>query len=549
MKIVIIGGVAAGTKVAAKISRENPEAELLILTKGKHISYAGCGLPYYLSGVIEKPEELIVNTPESFEGLTGAKVLVETEVTKVLPDEKVVIAKDAQGQEMRVDYDKLVIATGADSVKPPIPGIDLEGVYYLRTPEDTYELHDALKEGNIKRALVVGGGFIGLEAAENIDKLGIRTVVIDMAPQILPGFDPEMAAFIENHLAQRGIMVFTGTMLKELEGDGRVERAVTDRRAMKVDAVVMSVGIRPNTAFLRDTGLEFAPNGTILVNEKLETNLPDIYAAGDCATTKNAFTGKAAWSPMGSSANMEGRVLAHTLLGEEKSFKGSLGTAVVHLPGLNCGKTGFSMETAKAEGYDPVSVTAVVDDKAHYYPDAGIFYIKMIADRETEKFLGVQVLGEGAVDKVVDLGVMALSFKATLSDLEDLDLAYAPPFSTAIHPFVHVVNVLKNKLDGRLHSITPTEYQEGKAEGYRKIDAHIEPAGLAGVEYVDYAKLADKPPSMEKDEKLLLLCSKGKRAYLTQNRLGSLGYKDTLVLEGGTLFNNIEDNQEEKWLH
>lgn len=541
MKIVIIGGVAAGTKAAAKISRENPEAELLIVTKGKHISYAGCGLPYYLSGVIEKPEDLIVNTPESFEGLTGARVLVETEVTKVLPDEKVVLAKDAQGEELRIDYDKLVIATGADSVKPPIPGIDLEGVYYLRTPEDTYELHDALKQGNIKRALVVGGGFIGLEAAENIDKLGIRTVVIDMAPQILPGFDPEMAAFIENHLAERGIMVFTGTMLKEIEGEERVTRAVTDGRSMKVDAVVMSVGIRPNTAFLRDTDLEFAPNGTLVVNENLETNLPDIYACGDCATTKNAYTGKAAWSPMGSSANMEGRVLAQRIAGKEKSFKGSLGTAVVHLPGLNCGKTGFSMETAKAEGYDPVSVTAVVDDKAHYYPGAGLFYIKMIADRKTEKFLGVQVLGEGAVDKIVDLGVMALNFKASLSDLEDLDLAYAPPFSTAIHPFVHMVNVLKNKMEGRLRSVTPSEYLEGKAEGYRKIDAHIEPAGLAGIDYVDYTTFADKAPTLDPEEKLLILCSKGKRAYLTQNRLEGMGFKNTLVLEGGSLFNNIKE--------
>lgn len=541
MKIVIIGGVAAGTKAAAKISRENPEAELLILTKGKHISYAGCGLPYYLSGVIEKPEDLIVNTPESFEGLTGAKVLVETEVTKVLPEEKVVLANNSQGQEMRIDYDKLVIATGADSVKPPIPGIELEGVYYLRTPEDTYKLRDALKQGEIKRALVVGGGFIGLEAAENIDKLGIRTVVIDMAPQILPGFDPEMASFIENHLAEKDIMIFTGTMLKELEGEKRVTRAVMDGRSMKVDAVVMSVGIRPNTAFLRDTGLEFAPNGTLLVNEYLETNLPDIYACGDCATTRNAYTKKAAWSPMGSSANMEGRLLAQRMMGKDKSYKGSLGTAVVHLPGLNCGRTGFSMESAKEEGFDPISVTTVVDDKAHYYPGASLFYIKMIADAKTEKFLGVQVLGEGAVDKILDLGVMALNFKASLSDLEDLDLAYAPPFSTAIHPFVHTVNVLKNKMEGRLHSLTPREYQEGKAEGYRIVDVHIEPAGLTGIDYVDYTTFRDKSPNLDPEEKLLLLCSKGKRAYLTQNRLEGLGFKNTLVLEGGSLFNNIDE--------
>lgn len=543
MKIVIIGGVAAGTKAAAKISREDPTAEILIVTKGKYISYAGCGLPYYLSGVIEKPEDLIVNTPESFQGLTGAKVLTETEATKVNPEEKHIIVKDEEGNESRIDYDKLIIATGADSIKPPIPGIELDGVHFLRTPEDTYALHSALQEGNIKRALVVGGGFIGLEAAENINKLGIRTVVIDMAPQILPGFDPEMAKFVENHLAEVGIPVFTGTMLQTIEGeDGKVTRAVTDKRAMKADLIVMSAGIRANTAFVQDIGLEFAPNRTIIVNDKMETNLPDIYAAGDCAMTRNAFTGEAAWSPMGSSANMQGRVLAQNILGGDVHYRGSVGTAVVHLPGLNAAKTGFNMETAKQAGYDPVSITTVVDDKAHYYPGASVFYIKMIADRETQTFLGIQVLGEGAVDKVVDLGVMALYFKAKLSDLEDLDLAYAPPFSTAIHPFVHTVNVLKNKLSGDLISITPTEYEEGAAEGYRLIDAHIQPTGMPGVEYIDYATVTEAPESIQPDEKLLLLCAKGKRAYLTQNRLKGLGYNNTIVLEGGSLFSDVEQN-------
>lgn len=537
MKIVIIGGVAAGTKAAAKISREKPDAEILVITKGKHISYAGCGLPYYLSGVIEKSDDLIVNTPESFHGLTGAEVMVETEVTQVLPEQKKVVIKKPDGEESQIAYDKLVIATGADSVKPPIPGIDLEGVHYLRTPEDTYRLHTALQQGDIKRVVVVGGGFIGLEVAENIDKLGIRTVVIDMAPQILPGFDPEMAQFVENHLAERGIPIFTGTRLEAIEGEEKVGRVVTDQRSMKADLVVMSCGIRPNTAFLKDTGLVFAPNGTIMVNEKLETNLPDIYAAGDCATTSNAFTHQPAWSPMGSSANMQGRVLAQSLLGEEVTYGGSVGTAVVHLPGLNCGKTGLNMEQAKASGYEPVSVTCVVDDKAHYYPGAGLFFVKLIADRTTQTVLGLQVLGEGAVDKIVDLGVMALTFKAKLSDLENLDLAYAPPFSTAIHPLVHTVNILKNKLAGNLKSITPQEYQAGAAEGYRVIDAHIEPAGMPNVPYLDYTKLNGAPIDIDPSEKLLILCAKGKRAYLTQNRLQALGYQDTLVLEGGSLFN------------
>ncbi|NLK69168.1 MAG: FAD-dependent oxidoreductase [Clostridiaceae bacterium] len=539
MNVLVIGGVAAGTKVAAKLKRDNYNTNITILTKGKDISYAGCGLPYYVGNVIEKQEELIVNTPESFSKLTGVEVFTEVEVTKVYPDKKEVVALQLKTNTTNTyKYDKLVIATGADPVKPPIDGIDLNGVYFMRTPEDAVSLRNSVEAGEIKRAVVVGGGFIGLEVAENLASQGIRVSVIDLADQILPGFEPEIANYVENHLANHGIMAFTNTGLEAILGEEKVEKVKTTRRAMKADAVILSIGIRPNTAFLADTGIELSENKAIVVNEYLETNIKDIYAVGDCAVVSNILTLKEAYSPMGSSANIEGRILAQNLNGKKLSYKGVLGTAVVKLPELNVARTGLTEDTAKAEGYDAVSVVTVVDDKAHYYPGASTFFVKMIADRSTKKLLGLQAAGKGAVDKMADIAVTAISLNATLEDIKDLDLSYAPPFSTAIHPFSHTVNILLNKINGEINSITPREYMQGKAEGYKIIDASISP-GIAGAPSIDLSKVHGELPEFNKDEKLLLVCTKGKRAYMLQKRLKSFGYTNTLVLEGGTAFNEI----------
>ena len=538
MNVLVIGGVAAGTKVAAKLKRDNYNTEVTILTKGKDISYAGCGLPYYVGNVIENQEELIVNTPESFSKLTGVEVFTEVEVIKVYPDKKEVEALDLKANTTNTyKYDKLVIATGADPVKPPIDGIDLKGVYFMRTPEDAVSLRNSVEVGEIKRAVVVGGGFIGIEVAEKLASQGIRVSVIDLAEQILPGFEPEIANYVENHLANHGIMAFTNTGLEAILGDEKVEKVKTSRRAMKADAVILSIGIRPNTAFLADTGIELSENKAIVVNEYMETNIKDIYAVGDCAVVSNMLTEKEAYSPMGSSANIEGRILAQNLNGKRSGYKGVLGTAVAKLPELNVAKTGLTEDEAKAEGYDAVTVVTVVDDKAHYYPGASSFFVKMIADRSTKKLLGLQVAGKGAVDKMADIAVMAISLNATLEDIKDLDLSYAPPFSTAIHPFSHTVNILLNKINGEINSITPREYMQGKAEGYKIIDASISPS-IAGVPHIDLSKVHGELPEFSKDEKLLLVCTKGKRAYMLQKRLISFGYANTLVLEGALLSTN-----------
>ena len=362
--------------------------------------------------------------------------------------------------------------------------------------------------------------------------------MLDMAPHVLPGFDEEFATYIEGKLADAGIPVVTGVRVTGLEGEGgKVKKVLTDRKAYKADLVVLSAGIRPNTAFLDGTGLEMV-KGTLLTNEAGQTNDPDIYAAGDCAMVHSAITGKPAWSPMGSTANINGRIIAQNIMGKELRYRGSLGTAVCQLPGLNVGRTGLTEAQAKAEGFDPISVVTIVDDKAHYMPGAATFTMKLIADRSTQRLLGVQVAGPGAVDKIVDITVTAIQCGATLDQLDGADFAYAPPFSTAIHPFAHTLNVLKNKLSGAFETFTPAEFAQGLAKDYRIVDASLKPT-IEGAPYVDLTSVTGPLKDFGPEEKLLLICNKGKRAYLLQNRLKAFGYQHVKVLEGGNLFTDI----------
>ncbi|MDW8802927.1 FAD-dependent oxidoreductase [Clostridium sp. A1-XYC3] len=540
MRILVIGGVAAGTKAAAKLKRENRQDEVTILTMSKDISYAGCGLPYYIGNVIKDREELIVNTPEKFSMLTGVNVLTETEVTEIHSSKKIVEAVNLNTKEVSsYSYDKLILATGAKPIKPPFEGIDLKGVFVLRTPDDAIHIKESLEAGDIKRAVVVGGGFIGIEVAENLANQKVKVSVIDAAEHILPGFDPEIAEYVENHLADKGIMTFTGTKLEAIIGEGKVEKIQTDKQKMKADIVILSIGIKPNTDFLKDSHVELMPNGTIKVDEHLQTNVKDIFAVGDCACVTNRISKLPTWSPMGSSANIEGRIVAGNINNKNISYPGVLGTGVAKLPELNVGKTGLSEVDAIKHGYDPISVIAVVDDKAHYYPGSSFFIIKMVADKATHKFLGIQVLGKGAVDKIVDIAVTALTLNAALENLENMDMAYAPPFSTAIHPFTNTVNILLNKIKGDFTTITPTAYKRGEASDYKIIDVSLQPT-IQSAEYLDLTKVKGEVEGLNKEDKLLLVCAKGKRGYLLQNRLKFYGYTNTLVLEGGLTLNSIE---------
>lgn len=541
MKVIIIGGVAAGTKVAAKLKRVEGDHEVIILNKGKNISYAGCGLPYYVGNVVKMKEDLVVNTPEMFEKRTGAVVHTEVEVVAVDRVNKNVTVLDLNTEhKVKYPYDKLVIATGARPVKPSIKGIELPEVYTMREPNDAIKLREDIREKGLRKIAVIGGGYIGLEIAENLLLQGIKVYVVEMAHRVLMPFDKEFSEKIREILKEKGIIVLTDTKLEGITGNEKVEKIKTSSGDIEVDGVVLSVGIKANTEFLKDSGLELMSNNTIKVNEYMETNDPDIYAAGDCVSVKNIITGQDVWSPMGSSANVEGRILAQNIVGARVAYKGVLGTAVARIPGTNVGKTGLNEEEAKKYGFNPISVVAVLDDKAHYYPYSSTFSIKLIADKDTLKILGVQVIGTGSVDKIVDIIVMCISMNATLHDLEDLDFAYAPPFSTAIHPIVHAANILFNKINNESEFFTPAEFTETRKEDLKIIDAGVSPP-LKNVPVVYLTELGKNPENISKDEEILLVCKRGKGAYLTQCRLKSHGYKKTKVLEGGSTFNKIEE--------
>ena len=536
MKVVIIGGVAAGTKTGAKLKRENPQAEIVIYTKGEDISYAGCGLPYYIGGSIEDRESLIVNTPEKFTKLTGVDVHTNSEVVLIDKEYKNIVLKNNE----IVSYDKLVIASGAEPFVPAMEGVNLPGVFKVRTPYDAITTRDYIEENNCKTAVVIGGGFIGLEVAENLMQKGLKVTVLDMAGQLMPNiFDKDMADYIKRELEKKGIDIVLGTEVKGIKGQDKAEGVETGNGIINSDLVIMSVGIRPATAFLKDTGIEMF-KGTILTDEYHATNIEDIYAVGDCAMVTNRITGNRQWSAMGSTANIAGRNLAINIAGSKTPYAGCLGTGVVRLSeDLNASRTGLTAEQAEAAGYDVITATSIMNDKAHYYPDASVFIVKVIADKETGLLLGVQVIGSGAVDKMADIAVTGISLKAKVSDFTDMDFAYAPPFSTAIHPFATACEILLNKMEGKFDSITPEEFASGKVKDYKIVDANPMPS-LKGYDWFDLLKTEEEAKKYDKDEKLLLVCKRGKRGYLVQNKLLALGFTNVKVLEGGATFNVIK---------
>ena len=538
MKVLVIGAVAAGTKAAAKIKREDRSIDVRILTAGHDISYAGCGLPYYIGGVIQTRDELIVNSVEKFSALTGVDVVTGALAVHVDPAGKTV-TYEKDGKEEKETYDKLVIAVGAESIVPPVPGTGLEGVFKLRTPDDADAVRAYIRERGVRKAVVAGAGFIGLEAAENLHRLGLDVTVIDMADQIMPNaLDEELALWAKKRIEEAGIRVLTGTKLAEIRGEKAVSSILTDSISLDCQLVILALGVRPATKFLEGSGIELV-KGAVVVDSQMMSSVDDIYAAGDCALVTNRITGERMYSAMGSTANITGRILAQNAAGRHAEYPGAAGTAVVRLlPSLNAARTGLGESAALTAGYDIVTAVAVTDDKAHYYEGSSFFIMKLIAEKKTHRILGFQALGSGAVDKINDIAVIAVSKGMRVEDFDAMDFSYAPPFSTAISPFVQVCNMLENKLKGELETVTPLEYLHGKAKGWRVIDVMPEKT-VPGASWVDLTSINGEVEGLGRDEKLLLVCARGKRAYFAYNRLKAAGYTACRALEGGITVNDV----------
>jgi len=540
-RVLVIGAVAAGTKTAAKLKRENPSLDVTVITRDGYISYAGCGLPYYIGGIIEEKEELVVKTPEDFKLLTDVDVLINHEAIEIDTETKKVIAKDLNTSlNKEFLYDKLVIATGASPFIPPLEGINLKGVFPLRRVEDALEIRELIDKGMVKKAVVVGGGFIGLETAENLAHKGLEVSIIELAPHILPGFDKEIALYAQNHMKEKGVNIFTGEKAMAIKGTDKVEGVVTDKREIEADLVIMSVGVKPNTELAKSIGVEIGATRAIKVNEYMETNLTDVYAVGDCVETKNLITGKAAWYPMGSTANKMGRVAAINMTNNDKkaSLKGVIGTTVVKLFDINAAKTGLSEAAAQQEGYNVASVIVPGNDKAHYYPGYRTIITKLIADKDTHRVLGAQIIGEGVVDKPIDIIATGITLGAKLEDLENLDLAYAPPFSMAMSTTIVAANVLLNKIKGKVETISPIELVE-RLDQVVVLDIRDEASHLIrsipGSINIFSEELYMRADELDKEKEIVLVCKLGKNAYLSYIDMINMDFKNVKVLEGGMI--------------
>lgn len=540
-KLVVIGGVASGTKTAAKAIRENPDLDVTVLTEEDYISYAGCGLPYYIGNVIKEKKHLTIMNPEKFKD-KDITVLLRTRAEKIIPGQKKVIAKDlVTSEEKEFPYDKLVLATGAKPIVPPIPGIELKNVYTLRSVTDAFKIRDAVEKEGIKKAVVVGGGFIGLEVAENLSLQGVKVTLVELLDQILPNFDKEIALLAEKHLKEKGIDIFTCEKAVSIEGeDGRVKALLTDKRKIDADIVLLSIGVKPNTQLAADAGIELGFKGAIKVNENMETNIHDIYAVGDCAENINLVTGKPAWFPMGSTANKMGRVAALNIYpkGEKESLKGVLGTTVVKLFDINVAKTGLSERDAKNAGYNIITVIVPAHDRAHYYPGAKNIITKLIVDKATHRLLGAQIIGEGVVDKPIDIAATVITLGGTVQDMAKLDLAYAPPFSSAMSSTIVAANVARNKLLGKLEGISPLELKDKLSDpGLQIIDvreeAEYQVGAIPGSLNIPLKEIKKRAGEIDKQRETVVVCKLGLRAYLAYITLKHLGVKNLRILDGG----------------
>lgn len=547
-QIVIIGGVAAGMKTAARARRLDPTARIVVIERGAELSYGACALPYFVEGLVADLDEVrktnngTLRDAAFFHKVKGVEVLTRTEAVTIDRQMRTVRLRDLEnGQEQELGYDALVLATGNRPIVPPVPGVELAGVQVLKNPGDAAAIAARAQGG--RRAVIVGGGLIGLEMAEALRARGLNLTLLEMKDQVLASaLDFGMAALVHRELRKNGVELHLGEPLQAIEGeDGHVVRVVTTQGSYPADLVLLALGVRPEVGLARAAGLELGTTGAIAVDERLQTSDPAIWAAGDCAESRDLLSGKPVYVPLGSTANKHGRVVADNLCGREATFPGVLGSLIVKVFGLNVARTGLSEEDAHLLGLDPVAMLAPSPDRAHLYPGAKPIAVRLVADRASRRLLGAQIVGPGAVDKRIDVLATALSFGASVDQLAQLDLAYAPPFSAAMDPLHQAANALRNKLDGIGESLAPQEVRQLLEEGtplllldVRSPAEHAQ-VRIPGATLVPLGTLRERLDSLPRDIEIVPLCKISLRGYEAQRILRDAGFPRVRYLEGGIL--------------
>lgn len=543
MKVIIVGGVAGGASAAARLRRLDETAEITMYERSGYISYANCGLPYYVGGVITNQSDLTLQTPQSFYNRFRVNVKVLHEVIDINVNDKTITVKNLASGEIFIDsYDKLVLSTGAKALKPNLKGVDEEGIFTLRTVEDTLKIHNYVKEKNVKTAVVVGGGFIGLETAENLARLGISVTIVEAVSQVMGVLDEDMVSQVHALIKANGIKLALGSKIVSLEN----KKCLLDNESViDADVILLAMGVVPDTTLINGklaTGIK----GSIIVNEKMETSVKDVYAVGDAVEVKHFITGKPSLISLAGPANKQGRIVADNIAGLNSKYDGSMGTSVLKLFDMTIASTGINERTAKALGYDYDKVILSPASHAGYYPGGKVMTMKVLFDK-TDKILGAQIVGFDGVDKRIDVIATAIKANLKATDLAELELAYAPPYSSAKDPVNMAGFIIENVITGKvkqfyfddvaklqkdddaflLDTRTPMEYSLGHADGFTNIP-------------VD--ELRERIGELPKNKTIYVMCQSGLRSYVATRILQGYGFK-AYNFAGGYRFYSMVANE------
>lgn len=557
-KIVIVGGVAAGPKAACRVKRLMQSAEVTIIDEDSLISYGGCGIPYYVSGDVSDESELrstsfhMLRNETFFQDAKGVKTLTRTRALAIDRKSKVVQVENVEsGVKQSIAYDKLMLATGSRPFVLPIPGVDLDGVFTISNLHKAIEIKKRIAGGKVARAVVIGGGAIGVEMAEALtDMWEVETTLVEFMDQLLPRIvDFPMAAMLTRHLRDKGVTVLLGEGAAEILGeDGKVTAVRTHSRTIDADLVIMAAGVRPRSELARDCGLQISPMGAIVVNERMQTSDPLIYAAGDCIEVRHLVSGKKIYAPLGSLANKEGRVAGDNMAGIPSVFKGAVGSFIMKAFGVCIGATGLSLDVALAEGYDADVALTAPSDRAHFFPTEAIVVFQMVFDKRTRRVLGLQgfgPMGDG-ISARIDAAAALVSMGASIDDFGTLEMAYAPPFSAAIDSINAAAYVADNICDGRLRKISMASFLQWMEDFTtqpdwvaldirhpKEVGPFVEKFGGERWLGVPYNEVRARYQELSADKTMILLCDAGTRSFEIQSFLDSVGLSNSLVLSGG----------------
>ena len=550
MKVIIIGGVSAGATAAARIRRLDEKAEIKVFERTGYISYANCGLPYYIGDVITDPAQLTLQTPESFLTRFRIDMKVHHEVTAIHPDSKTVSVRNLEtGDEFTEAYDKLILAPGAKPAQPKLSGIGIDRLFTLRTVEDTLRIREYIRENRPESAVLAGGGFISLELAENLTELGMDVTIVQRPMQLMNPFDPEMAAFIHSQLRRHGVKLALGYTVEGFEESGEgVDVLLKDAKPLHADMVIMAIGVTPDTHLAEEAGLELGIRGSIVVNDRMETSVPDIYAAGDAVQVRHFVTGQDAVISLAGPANRQGRIIADNICGGDSRYTGSQGSSVIRIFEMTAAVTGINETGAKNAGIDADSVILSPMNHAGYYPGGSLMTIKAVFEKETYRLLGAQIIGYEGVDKRIDVIATAIRSGMKATELKDLDLAYAPPYSSAKDPVNMAGFIIDNISKGilkqwhleelqtimdkndvtLLDTRTCEEYERGHIEGFRNIP-------------VD--ELRDRLDEIDKGNPVYVICQSGLRSYIACRILEGSGFEAYNFCGGFRLYDTVKNDR------